>query len=102
MSEDLQPRHSSHAGRWALWVTAVLLVYVLSIGPMSALVNLYPPSETGWKVIDTVYQPLIALDKRTTRGRLLPYEVWWENQLGAESFLYQRRPGGGPVSNLIW
>jgi len=100
--EQAEPDTSRHAVRWAVWVTALLMVYVLSIGPMSALVNLYPPSKMGWRVIDTVYQPLIALDKRTTRGRLLPYEVWWEKRLGAESFLYQRRPGGGPVSNLIW
>jgi hypothetical protein len=89
--------NGSHTSRWVLWAGLVALVYVLSIGPMAAWVEWHQPSAMGWKVIDTVYQPMVWAFQKTSPAPLMAYENWWVDRVRPSPYPFRllRRPGIG-------
>lgn len=81
MSEDTESK--SHAGRWIIAVVGVLVLYVLSWGPVEALGMKYDPTvESGIKIY-TFYQPLILCCKKWDKLEdwMGNYRMWWRGIL---------------------
>ncbi len=79
MSEDT-PRQTK-ALTWTLWFTVTpLLLYVLSIGPVTALqMNDKIIPVTAYPAIRAFYRPLWWIEGNTPAGVLLDaYMDWWE------------------------
>ncbi len=77
MSEDTEEK--SQAGRWVIAMVSVLVVYVLSFGPVCALANKYYDSpEAAQFLMWTFYKPLewgcerLGLEKLSSS-----YYAWW-------------------------
>jgi hypothetical protein len=77
---------SSHAGRWALWISVALVAYVLSVGPVAALwLKLRDPSAPTEKLLDevdklgVVYAPVDYVVRKVPSLQPLSdaYMEWW-------------------------
>jgi hypothetical protein len=77
MSEEPQ-KQESHAGRWAAWTAAALLIYVLSCGPVNAwyVRHFSYPAHDGLQVL---YAPVILLQSNQSVAPYFEdYEDWWD------------------------
>lgn len=92
MSEP-PPAERSSSSSWALWVSLVLALYVLSVGPMHGLYYNERLSEIGEVVFKWLYMPLNELELRLPEGNVMSrYKYWWYIYLK-----YGRPPvNGGP------
>jgi hypothetical protein len=98
-------------GKCALWFLATLLLYVLSIGPMSPLVSWWlaksaVPFDTimeRHRLVCLMYAPVRAFQGNTVIGPwMVRYVDWWHDKLKLEQSLCPRlfvevRPSASPA-----
>ena len=75
---SLEPNRKSHATAWIVTILAVLLLYVLSYGPLLVLMHngTIPPAAHKW--LDGFYSPVRWLYVYTPLGEpLRAYTIWW-------------------------
>jgi hypothetical protein len=79
MSEAGDAKHSSRAGQWTVWsLAAVLVLYVLSIGPVNAVVaRHWMFKEEPTRTLRMCYAPLRCLKGcRPAAMMIYRYEDW--------------------------
>ena len=72
------PEHKSHATAWTITLLLLMVLYVLSYGPVMYLTlkGVVPPDPKAQR--ETFYKPLYWLQDNTPlREPLHSYELWW-------------------------
>jgi hypothetical protein len=75
---DNRSQHQSSATLWTLWILAVPLAYLLSVGPVVRLTmdRSHPLGVPVW--VDTLYRPVEWLHDHTPLEKPLEwYMDWW-------------------------
>ncbi len=83
MSTDA--KNKFNAGRWAIGVVAVLVLYVFSYAPVKALTMKYqmshPLPRTVYEAQDVIYAPMSCIKHTPFFSVFVRYQVWWWNTL---------------------
>jgi len=79
MASEEESKTESHAGRWALWIVAALVIYVLSPGPVMVAMVKMQGSKVMSPVLGVVYAPLVlVLEKSPPLQRSMEFYMgWW-------------------------
>lgn len=77
MSENAE--NKSNAGQWIIALAMVLVLYVLSFGPVYALSGKYHLSGAGFKTLKTIYGPMFwgGVDLLGLADLVGLYCEWW-------------------------
>lgn len=74
MSDRENGRGRSMAVIAAALIPLAVVLYVLSLGPVARALQ---PVQGGAEVFNTIYWPLIAIDRRWPGTGLAEYQRWW-------------------------